>query len=347
MTRIKAKYHIIYKTTCDITKRFYYGMHSTNNLNDGYLGSGSELSRSIKKYGKDNHSIEILEYLEDRKSLKKREAEILSETVLRDPMCMNLAKGGGGYDYGFGLITAKDKNGNMLAIHKDDPRFLSGELVGNQKGFVCTKDINDNIHFVEKTDSRYLSGELKWHLKDMIPVKDKNGNMLAIHKDDPRFISGELVGVSKGFVNVKDDKGNISQVPIDDPRYLSGELVHVWKDKKHKEESKEKIGKVNSEYQKGKGNSQYGTMWITNNIENKKINKNDTIPEGWRKGRLISQEQRKKTSVSNKGKGSGKKNSQYGTMWITNGVSSKRIKKNEKIPYGWYKGASYNNKYKK
>lgn len=32
------------------------------------------------------------------------------------------------------------------------------------------------------------------------------------------------------------------------------------------------------------------------------------------------------------------KNSQFGTMWITNGVSNKKIKKQEIIPFGWYKG---------
>lgn len=33
-------------------------------------------------------------------------------------------------------------------------------------------------------------------------------------------------------------------------------------------------------------NSQYGTMWITNGTKNKKIKKDDVIPEGWYKGRV-------------------------------------------------------------
>ena len=33
-------------------------------------------------------------------------------------------------------------------------------------------------------------------------------------------------------------------------------------------------------------NSQYGTMWITNGTENKKIKKDEPIPEGWNKGRV-------------------------------------------------------------
>ena len=57
--------------------------------------------------------------------------------------------------------------------------------------------------------------------------------------------------------------------------------------RKHSHETKDKIrnsalGKHNAEK-----NSQFGTMWITNDSENKKINKIDEIPEGWRKGRVI------------------------------------------------------------
>lgn len=35
-------------------------------------------------------------------------------------------------------------------------------------------------------------------------------------------------------------------------------------------------------------NSQYGTHWITNGIVNKKIKKDDAIPTGWCRGRIIS-----------------------------------------------------------
>lgn len=43
----------------------------------------------------------------------------------------------------------------------------------------------------------------------------------------------------------------------------------------------------NISHQQGSSNSQYGTMWITNGSENKKIKKFDIIPEGWYKGRKI------------------------------------------------------------
>lgn len=55
-------------------------------------------------------------------------------------------------------------------------------------------------------------------------------------------------------------------------------------------------------------------------------------------GKNHSDETKLKMSKSHKGKHSKDKNSQFGTMWITNGVDNKKIKKNEPIPYKWRKG---------
>lgn len=58
--------------------------------------------------------------------------------------------------------------------------------------------------------------------------------------------------------------------------------------KTHTQETKDKIGQINSIKQAGELNSQYGTCWITNGTESKKIKKEvDSIPEGWYKGRVI------------------------------------------------------------
>lgn len=57
--------------------------------------------------------------------------------------------------------------------------------------------------------------------------------------------------------------------------------------KKHTEESRNRISISNSANQIGSKNSQFGTMWITNGTDNKKIKKTiDIIPEGWYKGRV-------------------------------------------------------------
>jgi group I intron endonuclease len=96
MPRKAHKYHYIYKTTCNVTEKFYIGMHSCSDLEDGYMGSGKRLLRSLNKYGVENHTKEILEFLPDRKSLAEREREIVNQEMLNEDLCMNLQLGGGG-----------------------------------------------------------------------------------------------------------------------------------------------------------------------------------------------------------------------------------------------------------
>jgi len=56
---------------------------------------------------------------------------------------------------------------------------------------------------------------------------------------------------------------------------------YSWIGKKHNEETKKKIGEKNSISQKGNKNSQFGTKWITNGYENKKIKKTEPLPLNW------------------------------------------------------------------
>ena len=95
-------------------------MHTTSNLDDGYLGSGNRLKSSIRYYGKGFHKMEILEFLPDRNSLKKRESEIVNEKILKDPMCMNLILGGEG-----GWTREQQKKGALAANSKNwkNPEF--------------------------------------------------------------------------------------------------------------------------------------------------------------------------------------------------------------------------------
>jgi hypothetical protein len=56
--------------------------------------------------------------------------------------------------------------------------------------------------------------------------------------------------------------------------------------KKHKPETIEKLRASKQGYGIGEQNSQFGTMWITNGVENKKIKKQEEVPVGWSRGRV-------------------------------------------------------------
>lgn len=90
-------FYTIYKTTNIINNKFYIGKHKTKDLNDGYLGSGKLLKRSIKKHGVNNFDKEILHLCKDEKHMN------LLEKILVVPdkeTNYNLCEGGkGGWSY--------------------------------------------------------------------------------------------------------------------------------------------------------------------------------------------------------------------------------------------------------
>ena len=106
MPRKQKKYHYIYRTTCVVTGKFYVGMHSTDDLQDGYLGSGKILGYSLRKHGRESHKLEILEMCGSREQLKIREREIVNEELLAHPLNINLKYGGEG---GLPLFSKEEK----------------------------------------------------------------------------------------------------------------------------------------------------------------------------------------------------------------------------------------------
>ncbi|WP_407304103.1 GIY-YIG nuclease family protein [Acinetobacter sp.] len=125
----KRKFHYIYKITRD-DGRFYIGMHSTDNLDDGYFGSGKLITRSIKKHGVERHSKEILEFVESRESLKIRERELVCEQTIADKFCMNLQLGG------FGGLTTPE---HAAKFHKAGYDAMNSSLTAEKRSEVGKK----------------------------------------------------------------------------------------------------------------------------------------------------------------------------------------------------------------
>ena len=89
-------YYFCYRTTNTINGKTYIGVHQTNNLNDGYLGSGIGVKRAISKYGSENFHREILKTFDNHTEMYEYEAEIITEEVVKDKNTYNDTLGGKG-----------------------------------------------------------------------------------------------------------------------------------------------------------------------------------------------------------------------------------------------------------
>lgn len=68
-------YYGIYKITNLTNGKMYIGRHKTDNLDDGYMGSGKLIVKAVKKYGKSNFRKEWLMFCEDEEELDYMERE--------------------------------------------------------------------------------------------------------------------------------------------------------------------------------------------------------------------------------------------------------------------------------
>lgn len=91
-----VQYYILYKTTNLISGKYYIGCHQTNNLNDGYIGSGKLLKSAIKKYGRENFKCEILSFYDNKDDMFAAEQKIVNESLVKDDLSYNLKIGGSG-----------------------------------------------------------------------------------------------------------------------------------------------------------------------------------------------------------------------------------------------------------
>ena len=159
----QKKYHYFYKITNTQTGEYYYGIHSTNNINDNYMGSGVRINRLYKIFGKKQFTKEIIKYFNTRDEALNYEKEFVNENVLSDILCLNMIEGGvGSYTDSStkGLVTVRDSKGNCFDVSIDDPRYLSGELTFINQGIVTVRDENGNCFRTFVTDPLYQSGKL-------------------------------------------------------------------------------------------------------------------------------------------------------------------------------------------
>jgi len=103
------------------------------------------------------------------------------------------------------------------------------------------------------------------------------------------------------------------------------------------DDSKKSISDKLTGIKRGLTSGTSGTMWINDGVIRTCIPKNQDIPEGWTKGRGITQS---RGEIRN----TGKLNSVYGKIKYNNGIEQKYFNEGEKIPTEWKKGGLPKNK---
>ncbi len=85
------------------------------------------------------------------------------------------------------MATVKDDAGATFIVHVNDPRYLSGELVGAQSKTVTVKDKHGNKSRVPEDSEMYLSGDLvgvnmgislNHPNKSLVEIYDSNNNLV-------------------------------------------------------------------------------------------------------------------------------------------------------------------------
>jgi len=87
-------FYIVYETTNLINGKKYRGYHTTDNLDDGYMGSGTAIMKAFDKYGHENFKREILEFCDSIEHALERESFYVNDEWVRDKSNYNLVKGG-------------------------------------------------------------------------------------------------------------------------------------------------------------------------------------------------------------------------------------------------------------
>lgn len=224
----RGMYHYLYKIINNINGKYYIGIHSTNNLNDGYCGSGQTIIKAYKKYGPTNFTKLIWDFYANEKELEDAEAKFATEREINDPDCYNINCGGGHHPVR--TVTCRDILENKNVRVPQEEYYAHPErYVSHTKGQIKATDSTGRIFMAHIDDPRFKTGEIwdyvKQFLKDTFPARIvATGQNIRVHRNDPRLLTGEVVHVQKGRVKVIKD----GQIRVIDKKHLQSYLDSGW-----------------------------------------------------------------------------------------------------------------------
>lgn len=210
----KHRFNYFYKITNNINGHYYYGIHSTDDLDDGYMGSGTRLHYAYKKYGKENFTKEVLKYFDTYDDACEYESLIVNEVLLKDDNCYNVKLGGLGGSPN--MLTVIDNYGYTHYVNKDDDRLKNGEFhylwTGRQRTNEEREKIRNTTTNKDNPAKRIFmnkDGIFKYVLRENVESLLKDGWELGRPKYKPEMNREERKKRRDNKKQEKENKKNI------------------------------------------------------------------------------------------------------------------------------------------
>jgi hypothetical protein len=186
----------LYQINNLVNNKIYVGVHKTDNINDGYMGSGKAIMLAIEKYGLTNFRKDILEYFDTYDAALAREAEIVTDDFLLREDVYNLRRGGsGGFDYinRLGLndrsgatLSERQKNnisvGRLLAVTDEFRAYQSIKMLGNSIGIGNSGNKNPRTASHKAKIAKKISESITIYEIVKCPVCNKTGSKNAMKR---------------------------------------------------------------------------------------------------------------------------------------------------------------------
>jgi group I intron endonuclease len=192
-------YYIVYKTINKINGKYYIGKHETETLSDGYLGSGLLLKKAIKKYGHENFSREILYVFDNKNEMEAKEREIITESMISDSSCYNIAIGGQGGNLGPMVNKKIGKTMSKLLKGKSKTNKHIQAIKDSKIGYKPSSDTVINMTVSSRKYWEDLSPEERQ--KKQARIGDKNGFFGKKHSEATKEKIRSTIGNSRQGCN--------------------------------------------------------------------------------------------------------------------------------------------------
>jgi hypothetical protein len=192
------------------------------------------------------------------------------------------------------LVNNKIYIGKHQTSNLNDAYMGSGKYLKRAIEKYGISNFHKEILFVFETEQEMNSKEAELVTREFCLLEDSynlcdggHGGWSYVNRTGLRTKGHSQETYSKRSNTLKGKKPSQLAIQKLKEAHAVGKIKYsTTKGKLLSEEHKRKIGETNSKLQNGSNNSQFGTMWITNGHDNKKIKKDvDTIPDGWYKGR--------------------------------------------------------------